>query len=600
MTGPRPVRAGILCALGLGLGLGLGAAPFPGTAASAEGGRPQAPPPLPMPPAPDLEMDPAAKGPGPMAINLMGIADWSTEAPFLDLMKTARPWIGHRPREWGGADYADLAVNGYLDAEGWPVSIPPGLSSIGTAILTDMPATATGLAGRYRLTYAGDGIVEVGGRATDIRYGPQSVTFSYAPGPGFVDIRIQRTDRRGRGDPVRNIRVVREDRAPLLDEGRIFNPDWLDRLDRFSVLRFADWMATDDSVQATWDDRPRLGDFSYVLRGVPAELLVALADKLGADAWFTMPHAADDTYIRRFAALVHDLSPTDMTVWVEFSNEVWNPAYAQSAWAEAEGQRRWGEAGLGLQAYAVRAAEMAEIWAGVFDGPDRARLKTVISTRTDSPGIEVLVMDPPYWRADHPGETPLGARFDAYAINGFFGQALGRPEAEPGLSRWLDDSRRKATEAAWDKGLIAKGEDEYVARHRFDHAIGVAAQDILDGSVRGDAQGTLALLLGQTLPYHVQVARSFDLVPVMYAAGTATVATGDLARNTEITAFLEALNYSPQMGALYRQLIDGWISLGGTLFNPYGDVARPGPWGSWGHLRTLDDDNPRWQALQVR
>ena len=43
-----------------------------------------------------------------LAIGLSGVADWSTQNPFIDLMKTARPWIGHRPGQHGGMDFEAL------------------------------------------------------------------------------------------------------------------------------------------------------------------------------------------------------------------------------------------------------------------------------------------------------------------------------------------------------------------------------------------------------------------------------------------------------------------------------------------------------------
>lgn len=51
------------------------------------------------------------------------------------------------------------------------------------------------------------------------------------------------------------------------------------------------------------------------------------------------------------------------------------------------------------------------------------------------------------------------------------------------------------------------------------------------------------------------------------------------------------------MGALYTTLLEGWKAVGGQLFNAYSDVYAPTKWGSWGALRYLDDDNPRWDAL---
>ena len=127
---------------------------------------------------------------GQMAINLAGVTDWSPQQPFLDVFKTARPWIGHRKRGWGGATYEELRSAGYLDAEGWPVAISPELGSIGTLILTHLPEDAIDTAGHYRLQFEGNGIVEVSGRAQNVRYGKNEVTFDFTPGEGFVEIRI--------------------------------------------------------------------------------------------------------------------------------------------------------------------------------------------------------------------------------------------------------------------------------------------------------------------------------------------------------------------------------------------------------------------------
>ena len=185
-----------------------------------------------------------------MSIGLAGVVDWSVQQPFLDVMKTARPWIGHRPGQWGGAEYADLDAAGVFDEHGWPVRIPEDFRGIGTVVLTDMPVLARSLAGRYRLQYQGDGIVEISGRATDIRYGEGEVFFDFEPGPGPVAITINKTDRDGTGDYVRDITLVKLDKAERLDAGELFNPDWIRHIADFGTLRFMDWMETNDSTQS--------------------------------------------------------------------------------------------------------------------------------------------------------------------------------------------------------------------------------------------------------------------------------------------------------------------------------------------------------------
>ena len=55
--------------------------------------------------------------------------------------------------------------------------------------------------------------------------------------------------------------------------------------------------------------------------GVPVEHLLLLANILGADPWLSMPHTASDDYIRSFAELALATLRSDVTVYVEHSNE---------------------------------------------------------------------------------------------------------------------------------------------------------------------------------------------------------------------------------------------------------------------------------------
>ncbi|KIC36726.1 hypothetical protein [Leisingera sp. ANG-M7] len=579
---------------------------------AAQGGRARAsalpadPPPLPQdPPVPVLnasvlEAAPAAAPPPstarqPIAINLAGIADWSSQAPFLDHFKTARPWIGHLPGQWGGVDHATLKDAGYLDPAGWPTAIPPELSSIGTVILTDLPETAVSLAGRYVLRFEGEGIVEVLGRAENVRYGKGEVRFDYTPGPGPVEIRIQRMGRGGRY--VRNITVVREEHLEAFDSGALFNPLWLERLEGFAALRFMDWMATNDSEQTGWEDRPLTSDYTWALKGVPAEVMLALANKLDADPWFNMPHMADDTYVRRFAQLAESGLETGLRAYVEYSNEVWNWQFQQAAWADGQARARWGGEGLWMQFYGGRAAEVAQIWTGVF-GEDGTRLVRVISSQTGWLGLEEQVLTAPLWKAEETGRLEPATYFDAYAVTGYFGGVLGLEDHSGTVRAWIDDSRAQALALAAERGLTGTAAAQFARRHQYDAASVRAGAELRGGQISGNPADTLADLLGRVLPYHAGAAQKHGLDLIMYEGGSHVVGIGPMVDDAELTGFFTHFNYTDEMGGLYRDLLAGWQALGGSLFTAYADVGAPGKWGSWGALRTLSDQNPRWDALE--
>lgn len=537
-----------------------------------------------------------ARAGGPIGLNLAPVTDWSTQAPFLDLMKTARPWIVHRAGQWGGAGEADLIAADLLDASGWPIREPREIGTVGTVILTDLPQEATALAGTYVLRFDGKGIVEVSGRAGNPRYGNNEVTFDYTPGPGPVEIRIQRSDPQ---DHVRNITVVKAEYRALFETGAIFNPDWLAELRGFGMLRFMDWMATNNSRVSAWSDRPLPGDYTYARNGVPIEVMLRLLTDLGVDGWFTLPHRADDDYMRRLAGMANTL-PENVTVYAEYSNEVWNWQFDQAAWANDAAVARWGQAETGPQFYGMRAARMAAIWRDVFgDDAEGPRLKTVISSQTGWLGLEEIILEAPLWQAeaDGPGNPPW-VYFDAYAVTGYFGGILGVEERAPLTRDWISRSLAEAEAKAGTLGLTGSARDSFVAAHRFDLASEIAARELSDGSVSGDPLDTVADLLTRVLPYHKAVAEERGLDLIIYEGGSHVVGIGPMVEDAGLTAFFTHFNYTPEMAALYARLLAGWSALGGGVFGAYNDVYAPGKWGSWGAQRWLGDHNPRWMALR--
>lgn len=532
----------------------------------------------------------------PMAMNLSRVNDWSTQQPFIDVMKTARRWIGHKPGQWGGVEYVELERRGLLDQNGWPTEIPNDLSSIGTLVLTDLPEDAAVYAGRYVLRFVGNGIVEVAGAVKNVRYGSNQVTFDFAPG-GAVLLKIQRTDPGSTGNYVRNISIVKQENTEAWQAGALFNPDWLQHMEGFEAIRFMNWMKTNDSTQKNWQDRPHVSDFSYSWRGVPVEVMIALANRLDAAPWFNMPHLADDAYCRAFALMVADLLDEDHKVYVEYSNEMWNFQFDQTKWAEAQARARWGSEYRFHQFYGMRAAQVAQVWAQVF-ASDRDRLITVISTQTGRLGLEKDILEAPLWVAEDPQRNaPPHKYFDAYAVTGYFGYALGTEKRRDLVRNWITRSHEIANQAAREKGLSGAAMEAYVDTHRYDAATQWAAQELRDGSITGARENSLADLLDRVLPYHMQVAQKSHLDLIMYEGGTHVVGIGLQADDAAMTGFFTHLNYTAEIGRLYKLLITGWSELGGKLFTPYSDVLAPTKSGSWGHLRHLGDDNPRWRAL---
>jgi hypothetical protein len=491
-------------------------------------------------------------------INLAGIADYSTQTPFLDLMKTARPWTGHLPGQWGGCDHACLADRGALSPEGWPLAIPDGVEAIEALVLTDLPPGAVSLAGRYVLRWAGQGEVRLTGLARDTeRTGPQEWRFSFRPGPGTVGIRIDAVDP---ADPVRDITLVREDRLDLWQNGALFNPDWLPHVRDQRLVRFMDWMATNGSTQARWDDRPRPADYTWVWRGVPVEVMVRLANEIGADPWFTIPHQADDAYVTAFAGYVRDNLDPRLRVHAEWSNEVWNWIFPQAEWAAQQALARWGtrDADAWMQLAGTRAAEAADLWAAVFAGQED-RLTRVIAVHTGWPGLELAALDAPLRQAE--GLPAPGLSFDAYAVTGYLGHGLTSDEMLAELRDWQPEGT--ATAVPWITDWLA--EQEWPA-----------LQDLWS--------------------HHAQVAAERGLALIMYEGGSHLVPPPD---DPALVALLTAASDSPQMAALYGRMLQAWAEVGQGPFTAFTDLGAPGRWGAWGQARWPGDAAPRRVTLDA-
>jgi hypothetical protein len=592
------IGATLALTLAAALGLGWAFAPPPAAAPAATPAAAPALAPAPEPtpqPASAAATEPAiipvAARPGRrnLAWNLGEVSYWSTQQPFLDAFRSAMPWVGHLPGQWGGRDEAALAAAGALDEQGWILRVPPDLTHISTMVFAEMPAQMTSFAGRWIARWEGDAQVAFTGAARNVRYQGNMATLDFTPGQGAIAIEVRRGS-------LRDLTLVQEPHLESFDEGALFHPAFLARIGDAENLRFMDWMRTNNSTLQRWDDRPQIHDYSWERRGVPLEILIRLANDTGAEPWFTLPHMADDDFVRQFAQMVHADLRRDLRAWVEYSNEVWNFSFAQADWAEQQGRARWGREWAWTQFYAVRAAQVMDIWAQVFaDAPDR--LVRVIATQTGWVGLEQDLLEAPLFRAEDPARRAPWESFDAYAVTGYFNAELHEASRQPMLRAWLADSRAAAEAEGAARGLTGAALAAHVQRHRFDLAVQRAAEELIDGRHSGRPEGTVRQLVAEVLPHHARVAAERGLALVMYEGGTHVVTEPSQHQDTELVAFFEALNHSEGMGDAYRALLAGWAGLTDAPFNAYVAIGAPGIWGAWGALRHQDDDNPRWRAL---
>ncbi|NBB98365.1 MAG: hypothetical protein GVY34_09390 [Alphaproteobacteria bacterium] len=528
-----------------------------------------------------------------LGMNLTELRDYQPQRPFIDVMTTARSWIGHRHDQWGGFETDDLVRLGALDDHGWPRFVPEGASALASLMLVDLAEDAGGIAGNYRVTWSGQADVKVTGRVGGTRRrGPNELWFSTSPGPGLVELQVSNIDR---DDPIRDIAVVHQDHLAAHDAGKIFNPDWVARVDGMAVFRFMEWMNTNDTRISEWSERPHPDDATYTPRGVPLEVMIQLANETGTEPWFNIPHLAGDDYIARMAAMIRDRLDPGLRAWIEFSNETWNWSFPQATHAREQAQARWGDGNRWQEWNAMRAAQMVQIFDRVFDG-QRDRLVRVLATQTGWHGLEETLLAPS-WQAESSDNPPPPTLFDAYAITGYFSGLLGSDEKLEMTRGWLNDARAQAAQEGRARGLSGNALDSFTRDRAHDILRPRLIDELRDGGISGDRRNTVASFLDTDLPYHRGVAERWGLDLVAYEAGTHLVGIGANRDDAALTALFVDVNYSQGMADLYTMLLRGWVKGGGGLLAHFTDIRAPGAWGSFGALRHLTDQNPRWDAL---
>ncbi len=514
----------------------------------------------------------------PLGIGLNGIADWSTQLPFLDAFKSSREWftqcVNGDPGckgEWSTEESNLLN----LDENGWIKSLPapeeaPKYTRVSTLLLRDIPNRYP--SGKYIVLYEGQGTIEYGFDAQKDRTAStpgRDVINVDAKGGGGILLTITATDPKKTGDYIRNIKVVQAESEKTF-ETEIFNPKFIEKIKKFRTLRFMDWMRTNGSEQKEWSDRPRPSIASYGVKGVPIEIMVALSNKVKAPPWFNMPHQATDEYITNFAKLVKKSLDPNLNVYVEFSNEVWNWQFPQAQYALKQGKARWGEdkADAFYQWYGMRAAQMCDIWKSVF-GNESNRVACVLSTQKAYKGLESYALECSYWVAE--GNKPCYQHgIDAYAVAAYVSGNLGSPENSSTIESWLKDP---------------------------DGGFGKAFKQLREGGLLRESTDSLSDVY-KDLIYHKEVAQKKGLTLVAYEGGQHITGSGGVENNDKLTNFFIELNRRPEMSDFYTQLLNDWKKAGGTLFMHFVDISPSSKWGSWGALEYLDQNgSPKYNAL---
>ena len=498
----------------------------------------------------------------PLGTNLSGIADWATEIPFIDLFRTSRELTSGSAQAW--ADGRKLDADGH----GWLKSLAAGQEA-----RTVMLNGSRFRDGRYIVLYEGSG---------EYRYAGSARHDSAGSRPGRDVLHLER----GRGEtgitmdisavasanPLRNIRVVPPggacdvDRARFCDathpcpsgeclnfsehhEELIFHPDFLARVQRYGMLRFMDWMHTNNSEVASWEQRGQLKNQTWATRGgVPFEVMAKLANQLRAQPWFCIPHQATDDYARKLAELLKASVDPSLPIWIEYSNEIWNPMFQQHHYS----QKRAIELGYPnnfqglLRFQARRSLELFKIFEEVLG---KERVKTVLGSQAANTWVSTELLE-------FPG---MAGHVDALAIAPYFGWNVGPDELAKAKSMTVEQ-------------LLA---------HTRDSLVPTTKQWLRDQS---------------------EVAKKHGVELVAYEAGQHFVGIGGAEEDAQLNKLFDAINAHPQMKDIYLTYLDNWKASGGTWLNHFNNCETWSKFGRWGALQNQQQtraESPKYDALMT-
>ena len=508
--------------------------------------------------APDYVEPPVEPGTGlenpSVGFNFGGVSYWQTAHPFLNLVKAGSRWIAHSlPYEW--SPMPDAVVNERLDARGYLTAMPAGADRVSMIVLQDQLADPK-MGGRFVARWAGTADMEINGVAVS----GNSHAFTVAPG-GSIGVTLYSAG-------ISDLSIVQERHVALHDAGEIFNPDWLELIKDLRAIRFMNWQAingqdSEGNRIVSWDERIPVDYIRWTgYQGVPPEIMVALANRIGADPWFCTPHRADDNYVRQFATIVLDQLDPRLVARGEFSNEIWNTgSFGQARDIADEARARWpNQQWEWMQLYGGYFVRTTKIWMEVFAGQTH-RLRRVLSSQTGQMDLMADAMDAPLWVAET-GDHPPSYYADEFAVTSYIGYGLGSNDHAQEL---VDLVNSQGEAAAMDRAFA-----------------------LLQAEVDG---------LPARFNEYRQAIEQRGMKMVMYEGGSHAAPVLGWTNNATLVALLAKVARDARMGLLYTQMLDAWKAAGGQTFCLYTDVEKGTKDGSWGHLERLSDSTPRWSAV---
>jgi hypothetical protein len=278
-----------------------------------------------------------------MGINVDFLNDYDGENAFVDMMKEGRKWFNY-----------NATSPATVDSENWPTQdcgtvIFGGDNVLGAGYKLFFEGQAASVSALY---YSSDATVSnlQYNAATNTSTADVTLNSWGSNGDGLHFQGTKRTAASATNTGIRNVRLYRP--GYPTDGSVVFTAPWKAIVGKFHVIRFMNWLMTNDNPVVSWSQRVnpfKAPSNTVTISGNTGDLGVAMehciqaCNETDCDLWMNFPVMVDDDYITKTAQLIlygsdgHDpyaspqaspvyppLNP-NLKVYLELGNELWNP-----------------------------------------------------------------------------------------------------------------------------------------------------------------------------------------------------------------------------------------------------------------------------------
>ncbi len=504
-----------------------------------------------------------------IGMGLAGGSYWTSQHIFKDYALYKSTWItSYEGGPWDTGEIHLLEV----DSKGYALKLPQNID--GKEIIVKSAFTARGYMplGNYSLLYDGEATISFNGALQLIeKVSEGHIKFKVInEGSGWIEINSTPL-----GKHITNIQSIPEKYIDnYTDEP--FHPEFLEKIKPYSVLRMMDlmkannwdtsWAQYTDNLDEflrdrEWNERILPDYYTQTsTKGMAYEYLISIANHTHKDIWLTIPHNVSNDFVKEMAILFKQTLNSDLKVYLEYSNEVWNWQFQQSKWVlEHYEKGRFPNAENHTQAAGTRAKEIYNVWMAEYNDT-KDKVVRIIGGQAANPSVGK------HWMA-----VMKDSEWDALAITHYFGIENPWGEDDP---KFLFRDRLNAFDASastTDIVNLAKENYEYLKNKH-------GGESYWRGNVKN--------------------ATSHNKPTVTYEGNGHIVHSNNIADSAFLDIVIEA-SRSPEMAVFYGEVINDMRDWGMSLLMPFVLVGEPSIWGDWGHYKSTFDTKtpPKVQIL---